>query len=194
LIVAALASLLVAGGVAAVALVNRNGVATVATGATSTSPTTTAIAKPSKKGGFATPAVIGPYSRSVDRSLAVAAARAIKLPVLLQVAVEYNETADPSHQLLVVGGFAELDDPSGELTSGLAEAAAAHGAKATDQRDASTGAVGGVAQCLTLDQATTHLVVCAWIGFEPFVEMAFINEARATADALVPIVLDAVLT
>jgi hypothetical protein len=191
LVVVAAVAVLVAGGVAAVLLVHRNPVSAGA--AASTSPTTTATAKPSKKPAFALPAVIGPYSKSADQSKAVGASRAIPVMVLAPFAAVYEETADPTRQLLVTGGFAEVDDPVGQLKSGLAEGTLANGAKATDQRAASTGSVGGVAECTTVDAATIHMVLCAWIGTEEVVEMFFINGDRATTDTLVPTVLEAIV-
>jgi hypothetical protein len=119
LVVVAAVAVLVAGGVAAVLLVHRNPVSAGA--AASTSPTTTATAKPSKKPAFALPAVIGPYSKSADQSKAVGASRAIPVMVLAPFAAVYEETADPTRQLLVTGGFAEVDDPVGQLKNGLAE-------------------------------------------------------------------------
>jgi hypothetical protein len=190
IVVAALA-LLVAGGVAAAVLVHRNAVATGA--AASTTPTTTATPKPSKKPAFVLPAVIGPYSKSADQSKAVGASRAIPVMVLAPWAAVYEETADPTRQLLVTGGFAEVDDPAGQLKNGLGEGTLANGAKATDLRAASTGSVGGVAECVTVDAATLHMVLCAWIGTEEVVEMFFINGDRATTDTLVPTVLDAIV-
>jgi hypothetical protein len=191
----AVAALVMASGVVAVVLVNRARVTTVTGDGTSPAGSTTTVS-PSPSSPFAEPAVIGPYSRSVDQNVADAFLQALPRALQNAFAVMYEETADTSRHLLVSGGNLPVSDPVGQLNGALAAVTAAEkGSQAYDLRPADTGSVGGLAKCETVTEGTTQLVIviCGWISTQAFVEMIFYDGERDSADGLVPTILDAVV-
>jgi hypothetical protein len=182
--------LLVAGGGAAAILVTRHHAA----------PTVVPSASPASEAAlfavFTPPGKIGPFARSGDLSDESQANRIMQTLSHTGAdvfAVPYDDTSDPSRILIVGGGDLVVANSAASMNSMLdALANIQPGAKFSDRRDASTGAVGGWAECETVTRTFGDVVVCGWFGPNTFITMVLVGSDRASAYALVPTVLEAV--
>jgi hypothetical protein len=192
------AIVVISGAIAAIVFVDRDQVVPLAGGGTGvpSAPapaTTTTPAEPSPTSRFTQPDSIGPFSRSSDQSAANAVIQAFPRSIQDAFAVVYDETSDSSQHLLVAGGTTFVPDPASGMNEIFAGVLSTQpGAKVSDRRAADSGSLGGTAQCETLTGSSGAIVYCVWIGDGEFIEMAFININRVTADPLVPTVLEAV--